>query len=416
MKKLIFVVALAIVVAIAVTPQIANAETVNSVTAESTQAYEFVRDLCAIRSGEGTVDEKEAEAIKFIEDKFTEALDGCGTVKQLAFTDKETNIEGVNIEARIDNDGSDKQIIIGAHYDVLIGEGANDNACGVAALYLTMQELAINADKLPFSVVFVAFDCEEDGLLGSKNYVLNMPNADKDNTLLMFNMDVIATGDNLYLLAENKHTDIAKLILNNSNGIAEKPYSRGVYMLDMFGYGYYEQVQGSDHTPFRLAGIPTVLFFSGTYSSGVWGYSESSDPSNNNMNSANDTFDNLVNNTQYFTSRIVAVSDAIVNTILHNDFAQIALNARKQLVNLDVTYSVLWPSLAVAGLLVILTVLAVLYYRKLQKKAILGTAEVKTNKVFDKPDAEDIFTFKGQKSKSDDGNATDVEDIFTFKK
>ena len=34
------------------------------------------------------------------------------------------------------------------------------------------------------------------------------------------------------------------------------------------------------------------------------------------------------------------------------------------------------------------------YYKKLQKKAIIGSAEVKTNSVFEKPDDDDIFTFR----------------------
>jgi len=34
------------------------------------------------------------------------------------------------------------------------------------------------------------------------------------------------------------------------------------------------------------------------------------------------------------------------------------------------------------------------YYKKLQKRAILGNAEVKTSTVFEKPDDDDIFTFR----------------------
>lgn len=420
MKKLIFVFILTLAVVLTVAPQIASAETVNGATAQNTQAYEFVQQLCAIRSSEDSADKIKEETINFITDRFAEALGSSKTIKEAPFTDKETGVDYLNIVARIDKDGTDKQIIIGAHYDVLKGEGANDNTCGVATLYLTMQALAKQADKLPFSVVFVAFDGEENGLLGSKDYVDHMSDTEIANTLLMFNIDVIATGDNLYLLAENKRTDIANLILANSNGIVEKPYATGIYLTEEYGigygYGYYEKVQESDHTPFRVNGIPTVLFFSGTYSAGVWGYAESRDESKQTMNTTNDTFANLILNSPDFTARIDMVTDAIVATVMHADFVTVAENARNQLVNFSIWYNVLWPSLAVVGLLVILTILAVLYYRKLQKKSILGTADVKNNKVFDKPSADDIFTFKGQTAKSDDSNSQDVEDIFTFKK
>ena len=63
------------------------------------------------------------------------------------------------------------------------------------------------------------------------------------------------------------------------------------------------------------------------------------------------------------------------------------------------------------GVLVILAICTVLYSRKLQKKAILGTAEIKTQKVFEKPDASEIFSFAETKD-----DKKDIDDIFTFKK
>jgi len=64
-------------------------------------------------------------------------------------------------------------IIVGAHYD---GQGrgrpsASDNAAGVAVLLELAQELA--GTPLPVSVVFIAFDDEENGLNGSRYYVQN---------------------------------------------------------------------------------------------------------------------------------------------------------------------------------------------------------------------------------------------------
>jgi len=34
------------------------------------------------------------------------------------------------------------------------------------------------------------------------------------------------------------------------------------------------------------------------------------------------------------------------------------------------------------------------YHKKLKKRAVLGTAEVKNTTVFERPDEEDIFTFR----------------------
>ena len=60
--------------------------------------------------------------------------------------------------------------IVGAHYDTAVGTpGADDNASGVAAV----MEIArvLSAHKSDSTLVFVAFDGEEQGLFGSWHYV-----------------------------------------------------------------------------------------------------------------------------------------------------------------------------------------------------------------------------------------------------
>ena len=389
----------------------------------------FVEQLCALNA-----DGNKLEIINFLVDSFSQALGetddtSASNVQVQAFPHGTDTYS--NVVARLVKADTAKQIIIGAHYDSIRGEGAADNAVGVAALYLTMQTLAANKSSLPFNITFVAFDGEELGLLGS-NFFVNggelgkggMSAEEIANTLVMFNIDSIAMGDNLYLLCENKRTKLADAILSNSTDIKEKPYARGTYGSDMdsFGYGYYEYVQGSDHTPFRLSGIPIAFLFSGTYSVLPWGFSESSNPSSQVINSSADTYENLVKSGVDYVARAQTVSSAISATILADDFATVAENARSQLVNLNFWYNRLWPSIAVAAILVILAVVTFFYYRKLQKKAILGTADIKTQKVFDKPDASEIFTFGGGSTKSDhatktnDASKSDVDDIFTFRK
>jgi hypothetical protein len=78
-------------------------------------------------------------------------------------------------------------IIVSCHHDHLgmnpelikagkdgIFNGADDNASGCAALLLLVQALAADRARLPVShrtVIFVSFDAEERGLLGSRHYV-----------------------------------------------------------------------------------------------------------------------------------------------------------------------------------------------------------------------------------------------------
>ncbi len=54
---------------------------------------------------------------------------------------------------------------------------------------------------------------------------------------------------------------------------------------------------------------------------------------------------------------------------------------------------------------------ALFYSRKLEKRSILGTAEIKNDKIFTTPDANDIFAFDGKKSADTTPSA---DDIFTF--
>ncbi|MDR2890498.1 MAG: M20/M25/M40 family metallo-hydrolase [Alistipes sp.] len=70
----------------------------------------------------------------------------------------------------------DEWIILGAHLDHIgtnsedeIYHGADDNASGVAVLIETARALAARRDELSRSVMFVAFDGEEAGLLGSRH-------------------------------------------------------------------------------------------------------------------------------------------------------------------------------------------------------------------------------------------------------
>ncbi|MCH5156430.1 MAG: M28 family peptidase [Clostridiales bacterium] len=391
-------------VAFAQIPTFASAVN-SSVNVNSAELKQFVQELCEL-NGQG---DKMATAI-YLLGKFDEALANASgvttSVQEQYFGDGKSYS---NIVAKIAKAGISKQLIIGAHYDA-VGQGAGDNAVGVAALYCTMKALAANANKIPFNVTFVAFDGEEDGLLGS-DYFVNGRNGsggmsaeEKANTLVMFNIDSIALGQNMYLMCENKHTTLANTILTHAQGVQEKPYAKGIYgsHMDSFNYGYYEFVQGSDHTSFRLAGIPIAFFFSGEYKRGSWNF----DPGSR-VNTAADTYENLEGS--QFVERIITVSNAIVDTVLDEQFPTVATNARKELVNIKLWYNGWWPSLVVLGILIILAVFTFLYYRKLQKNSILGTAEIKTQKVFEKPDASEIFSFADSNEKSD------VDDIFTFK-
>ena len=86
------------------------------------------------------------------------------------------------------------QIIVGGHFDAVEGSpGADDNGTGTASVLEIARVLADVDTKLTF--VFIPFDGEEGGLLGSAHYAEQAAVAG-DNIVLMLNMDMIGHYEN----------------------------------------------------------------------------------------------------------------------------------------------------------------------------------------------------------------------------
>ena len=299
-----------------------------------------------------------------------------------------------------------KTLVVGAHYDnasnlysngfVSGGDGAMDNGSGVAVVLDLAQKISQNNVNLPFNVEFVFFGAEELGMLGSNYYVSQLSQQQKDNILLMINVDVVASGDNLYVWGEDKKTPQANYFANQSNGLIKNTPADTKAMGVNSGYRpYYSVCQMSDHMEFLSQGIPVASFFSGNFNTGTFYFAENKGK-DDISHTQNDTINYLKNNFGIkFAQNMQTVSDVIYNgAILNaNSFVAEVENARDYIIDdfwlsLQNSLIVLFVLMACAG------VFAYSYYKKLQKRAIIGSAEVKTTTVFEKPDEEDIFTFR----------------------
>ncbi|MBC7523276.1 MAG: M28 family peptidase [Flavobacterium sp.] len=82
-------------------------------------------------------------------------------------------------------------LIICGHYDSIGGTGTNDNGSGIACILETARLL----QNIPseYSIKFINFSGEEDGLYGSKHYVASIVNATspKMNIRLVLNIDEV---------------------------------------------------------------------------------------------------------------------------------------------------------------------------------------------------------------------------------
>lgn len=125
-----------------------------------------------------------------------------------------TNILGVIPGTR----RGDRYIVVTAHYDhvgVKDGEiynGADDNASGVATMLALATELKRQAPE--HSVIFVAFDAEESGLLGAKHFV-EAPPVPLEAIAMNLNFDMTAraeTDGHLWVTGTYQHPQFRPLL------------------------------------------------------------------------------------------------------------------------------------------------------------------------------------------------------------
>ncbi|GJL68029.1 MAG: M28-family zinc peptidase [Nitrospirales bacterium] len=145
-------------------------------------------------------------------------------------------------------------ILIGAHRDHfghqagLLFPGADDNASGTSIMLELARILSQSATSLKRTILFVSFDGEERGLLGSTLYVSH-PIFPLDRTVAMVNLDHLGTGDGKLTVGITRMDKTLAQQAANQVGLHDK--------IRMYGY-----FPGGDHVPFYEAGVPTVTVVS----------------------------------------------------------------------------------------------------------------------------------------------------------
>jgi alkaline phosphatase isozyme conversion protein len=149
---------------------------------------------------------------------------------------------------------SPKEIIVGAHYDSSKrGEGADDNASGVAVLLELAMRL--QAVETPYTVRFIAFGAEENGMEGSYYYAVHLNVDELKNIAGMINLDSVIAGDHLYIYSNVEVDDTLqeKLLDEDTPGIDY--IGMTLRELDMGGE---DPCECSDYQPFSELDIPFV--------------------------------------------------------------------------------------------------------------------------------------------------------------
>ncbi|TDC20665.1 M28 family peptidase [Streptomyces sp. 8K308] len=105
--------------------------------------------------------------------------------------------ETVNVLAESPQGDPARVVMAGAHLDsVLAGPGLNDNGSGSAGLLetaLRLAEVDPAGELTAHRVRFAFWSAEELGLLGSRHYVTELPEAERERIALYLNFDMIAS-------------------------------------------------------------------------------------------------------------------------------------------------------------------------------------------------------------------------------
>ena len=151
-------------------------------------------------------------------------------------------------------------VIVGAHFDHLapkrrgedkIYNGADDNASGTAGMLAIARALVPMGAQLRSSVLFIAFNGEEAGLKGSRQFVRHPP-VPLDSIRGLFNMDMISRGEEnvIFIDGAEQSQDVIRVLRTANEEIG----------LDLRIDTHPDWLRRSDQWPFLRKGVQAVLF------------------------------------------------------------------------------------------------------------------------------------------------------------
>ncbi len=172
-----------------------------------------------------------------------------------------------NVIAQTTTGSTSDVVMVGAHLDsVPEGPGINDNGSGVAAVLETALQLGVEPD-VRNAVRFGFWGAEEQGLLGSRDYVESLDEEQLEDIALYLNFDMLGSPNPGYFTYDGDQSAPpnpeagSPRVPEGSAGI-ERTLTR--YLQDAGEPAEDTSFDGrSDYDGFTLAGIPAGGLFSG---------------------------------------------------------------------------------------------------------------------------------------------------------
>ena len=174
---------------------------------------------------------------------------------------------------------SECTIIIGGHYDSVPNSlGADDNASAIAGLLATAKALREISPSLP--VMFVAFNREEDGLLGSYDFLHTLPPSLIKTLKCVHILEMIGycshepnsqhipeglpikvsnIGEFIAIIANRDSNHLIKNILNTAQKTQPKLKVKALKVF-LGVEKFFPHLSRSDHAPFWQSRIPAMMW------------------------------------------------------------------------------------------------------------------------------------------------------------
>lgn len=207
-------------------------------------------------------------------------LSGVNVTMSKAYTNRRV-VTARNVLGLLEGSDSklkDEYVVISAHHDhlgVVAGRtqyGADDNASGEAGLLEIARAFATSGVRPKRSILFVSFDSEEEGMLGSFYYAKH-PEVPLNQTVAVLNMDMIGSNEDSPTWPLEKAWSAQSVNLVGTRyspdlrHIAEQANARLHLNMDFKTdeEDREEWLARSDQYVFVTQGIPAILFNTGEH-------------------------------------------------------------------------------------------------------------------------------------------------------
>ncbi|MDL2315302.1 M20/M25/M40 family metallo-hydrolase [Bacteroidales bacterium OttesenSCG-928-C19] len=161
----------------------------------------------------------------------------------------------------------EEYVVVGGHFDHLgvsekngvrnIYYGADDNASGTIGVMELAKHFAGQKERPKRSIIFITFDAEEKGLIGSNYFMKNLPQGiSKSKIVAMVNLDMIGRytdEEGLNIAGYNSSKEGESIINQLSKRTALKLSNNN------------KMFNSSDHVNFYVNDIPVFFFFTGLH-------------------------------------------------------------------------------------------------------------------------------------------------------